>query len=167
MNYQAEINKQNLYKSNSYPVGTVRTWTDGKKYEKQGDGSWKEVSNSKENSKKEDQNNDVKIRDVEQLKDYVSQRKPIGKTSSGKEVFFGDPKTNTSKYKDFTKKDHEEAAAIKEKVDEKITALKKKYRSENNARDYDKARSISAALYTESLSHKKISNEMKEDSSFN
>ena len=54
MNYQAEINKQNLYKSNSYPVGTVRTWTDGKKYEKQGDGSWKEVSNSKENSKKED-----------------------------------------------------------------------------------------------------------------
>ena len=82
-------------------------------------------------------------------------------------MFFGDPKTNTSKYKDFTKKDHEEAAAIKEKVDEKITALKKKYRSENNARDYDKARSISAALYTESLSHKKISNEMKEDSSFN
>lgn len=52
-----------FYKSDKgEPVGTIRQWKDGKKHQKQSDGSWKEVTGGKHNSssKKENDNDNIK-----------------------------------------------------------------------------------------------------------
>lgn len=45
------------FEKSDEPVGTVHTWADGKKHQKQSDGSWKEISDGAKEGKKEEPKN--------------------------------------------------------------------------------------------------------------
>lgn len=51
MNYQAAFNSAKIAKASGLPSGTVKTWFDGKKYEKQVTGTWKAILETKESVK--------------------------------------------------------------------------------------------------------------------
>lgn len=41
-----------FFKSAEVSVGTIKVWSDGKKYQKQADGSWKEYNEQKQSKEK-------------------------------------------------------------------------------------------------------------------
>lgn len=88
---------ERILKSKELPVGTVRTWTDGKKYQKQNDGSWKEVSHDK--------------------KEKVSDKKQDSSSKNKKVSFKNLDRFNSSFYKKYQfGKPYEAAQEVKEHI---------------------------------------------------